>query len=251
MAVTTTRVAPDQDLRTDLLSAARTLASVTLVGALSGIFAVGVLARLAMMLLAAMNPAAHGVTSDDGFEIGQLTLSGSLQLLLAGLQLGVVGAAAYVAVRGLLIGPPWFRLLSISLGPAVVVGAIIVHTDGVDFTLLDPPVLAAGLFVAVPAVYVALLHLGAERALRSDRALPRPLLALGLLPWIPLFPVTLVLAAGFLLLRWLRARPRGAAYLESPGPSWVLRGLLAAVFVVAVLDLRADLALLTWEPPGG
>ncbi|MGH3334864.1 MAG: hypothetical protein ACRDOZ_03520 [Nocardioides sp.] len=45
---------------------------------MSGALAVGVLGRLAMLLLAQLNPLATGVTSDDGFEIGQFTLSGSL-----------------------------------------------------------------------------------------------------------------------------------------------------------------------------
>jgi hypothetical protein len=232
------------DLRADLGAAADVLARVTLVGALSGVIAVGVLGRVAMFLLAYLNPLASGVRSDDGFEIGQFTLSGSLQLAAAGLQIGVTGVFFYLVVRGLMVGPGWFRLLSISLGPAVVVGAMVVHTDGVDFNVLEPVWLAALLFIGVPAAYCALLHVLAVRALRSERPLPRLLLVLGLLPWIPLLPLTLLLLAGFLALRALSGRPAGRALLARTWPGWVLRGALAALVLVSVVDLVNDVEAL-------
>jgi hypothetical protein len=243
-AVTTVGPTDRAALRADLSAAARTLAVVTLVGAASGAVVVGVLGRLAMLLLAVLNPEVAGVTSDDGFTIGQFTLAGSLQLLLSGVQLGVLGAWFYLVLRGLMVGPGWFRLLSISVGPAVVVGAMLVHTDGVDFTLLEPVGLAVGLFLALPGIYAALLHLGAERALASERALPRPALVVGLLPWLLLAPLTLVLGVGFLVLRALRRHPRGRAALGSSWPGWVLRGALSVVFVASVADLVRDLAVL-------
>lgn len=233
------------DLRADLGAAADVLARVTLVGALSGVIAVGVLGRAAMLLLAYLNPLATGVTSDDGFVMGQFTLSGSLQLAASGLQFGVIGVFFYLALRGLMVGPGWLRLLSISLGPAVVIGAIIVHTDGVDFNLLEPVWLAAVLFIGVPGAYCALLHVLAVRVLRSERPLPRPLLVLGLLPWIPLLPLTLLLLGGFLTLRALRRSGPGRAFLAQAWPGWVLRGVLAALFLVSVVDLVSDVQLLT------
>ena len=232
-------------LRADLGAAAHVLAKVTLVGAVSGVIAVGVLGRLAMFLLAYLNPLATGVTSDDGFEIGQFTLSGSLQLAASGLQFGVLGAFFYLALRGLMVGPDWFRLLSISLGPAVVIGAIVVHTEGVDFNVLAPVWLAAVLFIGVPAAYCALLHVLSVRVLRSARPLPAPLLVLGLLPWLPLLPLTLLLLGGFLALRTLRRGGAGRAFLGSPWPGWVLRGALAVLFLVSVVDLVSDVERLT------
>jgi hypothetical protein len=234
----------DAGWREDFAGAARTLSVLTLVGAGCGMFVVGVLGRLAMLLLASLNPSATGVTSDDGFVMGQFTLSGSAHLVLFGLQLGATGAAFYVAARGLLIGPPWFRLLSISIGPAVVTGAIVVHTDGVDFRLLEPVWISVALFVALPAVYVALLHILGERALERWR-LPRVLIGVGLVPWVLLLPVTLLLAAGFAALRALRRFPTGRAFLTSPWPACVLRAALALVFVLALVDLRNDLVVLS------
>jgi hypothetical protein len=223
-------------LRADLGAASQVLAKVTLAGAVSGVIAVGVLARLAMSLLAFLNPHATGVTSDDGFTIGQFTLFGSLQLAASGLQFGVIGAFFYLALRGLMVGPAWFRLLSISLGPAVVIGAIVVHTDGVDFRVLEPTWLATVLFVLVPGAYCALLHVLSERWLRPERDLARPLLVLGLLPWLPLLPLGLLLLAGYLAVRALGPYEPAA---------WLLRAALAALFVFAFVDLVKDLSELS------
>jgi len=232
MTATETLTKREVGLRADLGGAARVLAAVTLAGGVSGVLAVGVLARLAMSLLAYLNPHASGVTSDDGFTIGQFTLFGSLQLAATGLQFGVIGVFFYLALRGLMVGPSWFRLLSISVGPAVVIGAIVVHTDGVDFRVLQPAWLAAVLFVLVPAAYCALLHVLAERWLRSRHALPRPLFVLGLIPWLLLLPLTLLLLGGYLATRALgRVRP----------VTWVLRAAVAALFVFSVLDLAKDI----------
>lgn len=236
MTAVDTTTERDVGLRADLERAAQVLAKVTLAGAVSGVLAVGLLARIAMALLALLNADAAGVTSDDGFTIGQFTLFGSLQLAASGLQLGVIGAFCYLAVRRLMVGPKWFRLLSISLGPAVVIGAILVHADGVDFRVLDPAWLAAVLFILVPGAYCAMLHVLSERALRSDRDLPRPLLVLGLLPWVPLLPLTLLLLGGFLAARLVRG---------GSGAAWLARGVLAAVFVFSVVDLAKDIEILT------
>jgi hypothetical protein len=124
-------------VRDDLVAGARTLGTITAVGVVCGWLVVGVLSRLAMLLLAVLNPAATGVTSDDGFVMGQFTLSGSLNLLLlVGTGFGVLGAGLYAVLRGLRVGPEWFRLLSVSVGGGVVVGSQVVHADGVDFRLL-------------------------------------------------------------------------------------------------------------------
>ncbi|HEX5088142.1 MAG TPA: hypothetical protein VFV89_10060 [Nocardioides sp.] len=244
MTTTTLDATTGTSWRDDAAAAARTLSVLTLVGAACGGFAVGILSRLAMFLLARLNPAASGVTSDDGFVMGRFTLSGSLQLAGVGLQLGVAGAAFYVALRGLLTGPPWFRLLSISLGPAVVAGAMAVHTDGIDFHLLEPTWLAVALFIAVPGVYAALLHVIGERAL--ERWQPgRLLLGLGLAPWVLLLPVTLLLAAGFAVHRRLRRGSGGPAFLASPWPARTLRAGLAVLFVLALIDLRNDVIALS------
>ena len=92
----------------------------------------------------------RGVKSDDGFVIGQVTLAGTYNLLLLGAIVGIIGAAAYLMVAPWLIGPNWFRRLTTGLAAAAVVGSMLVHADGIDFTVLKPTWLAIGVFVALP-----------------------------------------------------------------------------------------------------
>jgi hypothetical protein len=204
-----------------------------------------VLSRLAMLLLAVLNPVATGVTSDDGFVMGQFTLSGSLNLLfLAGTPLGLLGAGLYAAVRGLRVGPAWFRLLSVSVGAGVVVGSQLVHVDGVDFRLLEPLWLAVALFVLLPIVFVALLSAVSEWL---ARAVPTPLVVAGLVAWLvvfPLLPLVAALALGLVGLRLVDRTAVGHRVLGSSVGPWLLRGALAAVFVAAVVELVGDVTTL-------
>ena len=68
-----------------------------------------------------------------------------------------------------LIGPLWFRRLTVALACAAVVGSMLVHDDGIDFHLLTPQWLAIGLFVALPAA----LRMG-DRCRRRSREAHRP-----------------------------------------------------------------------------
>ncbi|WP_309648217.1 hypothetical protein [Nocardioides sp.] len=141
------------------------LAAVPLVGAVVGALVGGVVGRLAMLVLARLSPEATGRLSDDGFVMGRFTVSGSLNLLAFGAVLGVVGGVVYVAVRGLLLGPEWFRTVCVGLGSGVPVGNQLVHVDGLDFTLLQPLWLTVGFFVVIPALYGVVLTLVVEHRL--------------------------------------------------------------------------------------
>jgi len=242
---------PPSALRADAETALRTLAGICLAGALAGIAVGGVGGRLAMMLLARLNPYATGVKSDDGFIIGHLTLSGTLSLIVVCLFLGVLGALVYAVVRSLRSGPRWFQLLSISVGPAVVVGGILVHTDGVDFTTLEPALLAVALFVLIPGVYSLVLTLLAEgwvghsgwcqRVRLRYAALPLLVFAPGFFLLILLVPLVMLWFA----LRKVRTTPRGAAILDHPAGAWVARGGLTAIFIISAVGLAGDVADLT------
>jgi hypothetical protein len=223
--------------------AMRRLSAITLAGALLGLLVGGVGGRLAMMLLARLNPDATGVTSDDGFRIGQFTLGNTLQLLLTGTVFGLVGACVYALVRHLMIGPRWFQVVSIAGGPAVVVGAGIVHSDGVDFVLIEPVWLAIGLFLAIPALYAVVLTLVAERWLQKDAWAARAPLLLAVIPLlllIPLAPLVAVMAALWALIEGLRRHPRSRNAVGHPALAWVARLGLAVVFALALVDLTKD-----------
>ena len=116
-----------------------------------------------MYVLAQLNPEEAGVKTDDGFEMGQFTLSGTLNLLIITTVIGVIGGLVFLALRGLRFGPPWFRVLSMPVGVTIVVGSLLVHSDGVDFTLLQPWWLAVSLTLAVPFVYTLMVSALADR----------------------------------------------------------------------------------------
>jgi hypothetical protein len=123
--------------------------------------AVGAWARAWMFLLAELNPDQHGVDTDDGFPMGEFTPSGTVNLLAAATFFGVLGGLLFLAVRGLRFGPTWFRAISIVIGPSVVVGSQLVHTDGVDFTVLEPLWLAVVLTLSMPVLFsVGIVWLG-------------------------------------------------------------------------------------------
>lgn len=221
--------------------ALRRLSTVTLAGAIVGLLVGGVGGRLAMMALARLNPEASGMLSDDGFTIGRLTAA-SFNLLFVGTLLGVLGAGVYFVLRPLMVGPRWFQVLSISVGPAVVVGSMLVHVQGVDFTL-DPVWLAIAMFVAIPGVYAAGLTLLAERWLDEEREASgrgRWLAFAPLLLWTPIAPALVVLLGCMASFEILRRTGGGRALLQQPATAWAARTLLAVMFVLSLGNLVRD-----------
>jgi len=61
-----------------------------LAGAIAGLVACGIGGRLFMSALAALNPDVAGIKSDDGFTMGQVTLSGTVNLLFVTTVIGAV-----------------------------------------------------------------------------------------------------------------------------------------------------------------
>ena len=179
---------------------ARRLGIAVLAGAVCGFVVGGLGGRLFMFVLAQLNPDATGVKTDDGFEMGRFTMSGTLNLLAVATVLGVLGGLFFLALRGLRFGPEWFRVLSMPVGATIVVGSILVHSDGVDFTLLKPLWLAVVLTLSVPFLY------------------------------------TLMLA--WLVDRWIGDRPGVWAALPS-GVAWTVRAALTVLVVLTLRDLMS------------
>ncbi|MFY9913587.1 MAG: hypothetical protein WAK18_02890 [Nocardioidaceae bacterium] len=214
-----------------------------------GVVVAGLGSRLAMLLLRVTSPdSVRGVTSDDGFTIGQVTLGGTYNLFVIGAAVGVIGAAAYIAVAPWLVGPTWLRRTTVGLTAGVVVGSLLVHADGVDFVLLTPRWLAIGLFVALPVVMGVALAIALERAARPDawaaqgsRRLVVPLVLT--LVFLPSLPVTLVVAlivAVLLPVRRALLRP----LQESAIGTFVVRALFLTVPLGGSIALGQDLTAL-------
>jgi hypothetical protein len=231
----------------DLERVLRILAATTAVGLLFGFLVGGIGGRVAMRLLFLTSGAqVRGMISDDGFPIGRFDLGATLNLLVVGTVLGVLGAFVYLAVRPFLLGPPWLRTLGCAVGAGAVVGSMLVHVEGVDFTRLGPRWFAIALFVALPALFGALVPGAVERALRPDgrfltgrrRLALLPLAAFAFPPLLLLVgpPVALVLAVR----RFARGRP---AVHRALTHVWTLHGVRVAwvsVGLVGVWTLGAD-----------
>ena len=157
--------APDQQFRRIV-----ELMRVLIVGGIPvGVVVVGVGSRLAMFALRLTSPdRVNGVESDDGFTIGEFTLGGTYNLLQLGAAVGIIGAGAYMLVAPWLIGPSWFRRLTTGVAAGVVGGSMLVHADGIDFTLLKPTWFAIGLFIALPALFGVALPMSVDAVGRPD-----------------------------------------------------------------------------------
>lgn len=141
----------------------RRLAVGVTVGAVAGVLIGGIGGRLAMFVLRlTSSPSLRGIETDDGFAIGQFS-AGTILLLLVGAVAGVVAGIAYLFVRSWLPdrARPWLT----AAFAGITGGALLIHSDGIDFRLLEPAWLAIAMFVAIPAAYGAVISVAVDRRL--------------------------------------------------------------------------------------
>lgn len=211
-------------------------------GLIAGLVVNGVGSRLAMMLLARLNPQVTGRLSDDGFLMGQFSLADTFGLVTFGTALGVLGGLLFLALRGLRFGPQWFQVASMTVGPAVVVGAMLVHTDGIDFRVLHPTWLAIALFVALPGLFALAVSWLTDRWTRPESWAFRTRRA-----WLAGLPLLIVIAPALPV----AALGAGARVLHQTvpavrrlmaAPAWpnLVRTGLVAVFLLSLRGLVAD-----------
>ncbi len=205
----------------------------------------GVGGRLAMMLLARLNPEVTGRISDDGFRMGQFDLGSTLGLVVLTAALGVVGGLVWLAIGPLRFGPRWFQLLTLTVGPAVVIGAGLVHQDGIDFHVLEPVELAIALFVLLPGLCGLAMTLVGDRWVDDDSwfLTGGRVRLLSLFALLPAFPALPVVFGGFVV----RAMQQSYGARRHPVPDWFLNVMRVAATVlvgVATVDLVGDIRVL-------
>jgi hypothetical protein len=137
------------------------------VGVAAGLVWGGFGGRIAMrVVFLTSNEGVRGVTSDDGFTIGTISGASMFLLIFAAILGGMAGFGVGI-IRMVTAGPTWAVAIGTSLAAASFAGSGIVHTDGVDFRLLDPLWLTVGLFVLIPGLWGATVVVVTERLLRS------------------------------------------------------------------------------------
>ena len=210
-------------------------------GFVAGVLIGGVGGRLAMLALrVTSDPSLHGVSTDDGFTIGRVSLE-TLFLLGVTAGLGIVGGLFYLVVRRWIPSPWRIPLMTLFFG--LVGGAGVIGPSDVDFTLLSPLSLAVAFFVAIPAAYGAMMPWMAERLLREDSILRR-----GRWTWIVgLVPLVFANIVGALILLvalgvWAvgRSAPSLVGAWRSQVATWLGRAALAAIAFASAAGLLRD-----------
>ena len=211
-----------------------------------GILVIGLGSRLAMLVLRVTSPSpVVGMESDDGFEIGRITLSGTFQLLALGAAVGVIGALAYVAVAPWLIGPGWFRRLTVGLTAGALVGSMVIVPGGIDFTFLEPTWLAVVFFVGLPVgsgirptLAVDLVARPESWTGRGRTAWMLPLVLLALVPPAALVLVPVVAIVALLL----PLEGFSSSHFLTHGSERCDRGAFLVIPVLSFMALGEDLA---------
>ncbi len=227
----------------------RVTSAAILAGLLAGLAFGAIGGRLAMRVVTLQtDEALVGLTTDDGARTGAITLGGSVGLGLFVTFLGVIGALTYLVVRELL--PRRRRGALFAAITGIVGGSMVVHGDGVDFTVLGTPWVSAAMFIGILAGYGWATSAIAERFLASgglaDRASTRRLapLLVALAPGLVIVPVGAVMAGV------VAARTSGLAARARPALVAVGRLAVVATTVVAGTTLVGTLAELSARPSG-
>jgi hypothetical protein len=207
-----------QDARREGAAFVRALTVGVFVGALVGALIGGVGGRVAMRVLAVTSDDDfRGALTDDEEVVGEITMGGTVGLIIFIAILGVALDLLYLVLRRWLPARRPLRALSLAGLLWAVQGADMFDPDGFDFTELEPRWLSVAMFSAI------LLAAGAVTVLATDSALerwPEPRLRnlyaylplLGVLALFPLLvPVVVVGAAAWVGRRY----PRIAALWRS------------------------------------
>ena len=188
-----------------------------------------------MLLLRLTSPeTVNGMTTDDGFEIGVFTTD-TLSLVAGMTLLGGINGVLYAMLRQGI--PGRMRLPLWTLFGAVLGGATVVNDDGVDFTVLEPLLLAIVLFVLLPGLASAVVVILVERwEMAQPFASQRQ--TIGLVVCAVAGTFALVPAAlAFLVL--LVIEQVDAGRMVSRLSTLVVTGALVVVCLLSVVDLVA------------
>jgi hypothetical protein len=207
--------------------------------------------RLAMLLLRLTSPPrVIGIRSDDDFVIGRFTLIGTYNLLAIGAAVGLIGAGVYVLVASRLLGPPSFRYFTVGLASAAVVGSMLVHSDGIDFTELKPTWLAIALFVALPGLFGTLIGPAVTYVRRPDSWTNRPRLRWAIpivatISFPPTIPIVVLVIALVFLLTTANVDPRVSTLRANATFGGLVRVAWMSIAVAGLVALAIDIKQLT------
>lgn len=133
--------------------ASRTLAIGMLPGLIAGLIVGGVGSRVAMRIMALTSGTAQGAETEFGATVGEITLGGTLFLLIGSSLVGMLGGIFYMTIRRLLPGNVLVKGLVFGTLVLALAGRFLVAPDNPDFVILSPAGLAVAMFAALPVLY--------------------------------------------------------------------------------------------------
>ncbi len=146
----------------------RDIARGGLSGLLVGVVGGGLGGRLVMRIAALLHPDAVGSFTENGNRIGDITLGGTLGLVLFGLITCAIAGAVWVVVSPWIPGRTWVRALQ-TAGIAIAIGApVLIIGRNPDFVILEHDPRVVALLVALVGAIglsIALLDSWLERRL--------------------------------------------------------------------------------------
>lgn len=148
----------------------RDIARGGIAGAIAGVVVGGLGGRIVMRVAAIFHPEAAGLLTENGNAIGDMTLGGTLFLLLFGVIFGVMAGGLWVVVSPWIPGRTAIRAV-LAAGVAILIGTPLVILDAnPDFVILEHDPKVVGLLVGLVGL------IGLSIALVDDwleRRLPR------------------------------------------------------------------------------
>jgi len=130
-----------------VLSRLRPLAGCLAAGIVVGFVVAGIGSRLVMRVLALVDSDARGTFTENGNQVGDITLGGTLGLVVfVGIPSGVAAGLIVFVIRRWLPGRLAWRGLMLSVVLLALLSGTVIDADNVDFRLLEPAGLAIALF---------------------------------------------------------------------------------------------------------
>jgi hypothetical protein len=131
------------------------VAAGSLTGIVVGIIVGGLGSRLVMRLSAmAADSFVQGVTTSNGNRVGDITLSGTIALVVfGGIFAGMLGGLLYASVRPWLVRFGRWRGLIFGLGLLGLAGSLILDQANSDFIILRPALLNVAMFAGLFVIF--------------------------------------------------------------------------------------------------
>jgi hypothetical protein len=146
----------------------REIAAGSLSGIVVGIIVGGLGSRLVMRLSAiAAGSGLQGITTSNGNRVGEITLGGTIGLILfGGVFAGLFGGLLYASLRPWLAPFGRWRGLIFGLGVLGLAGSLILDGANSDFIVLRPPLLNIAMFAALFPIFGVALAPVFDRTVR-------------------------------------------------------------------------------------